>query len=1300
MTTAAPSNPYVGPRPFSTRERHLFYGRERESNALIPLVISGRIVLFYAQSGAGKSSLINARLIPGLRERNFYVLPVARVSGHDAGNEPVDNIFIYNLLMNLQGGTARISPEKLAHMRLKDYLADLEILPAAPDATIPLPATLPVDAPEVIEGVQPLALIIDQFEELFTTHPEAWSQRGPFFEQLCEAMEADPYLWAVISIREDYVALLDPYAYLLPGRLQSRFYMQRMGAQAALEAVKKPVEAVRPFDPGVAEKLVTNLSQIVVSRAGNTTVYADGQYIEPVQLQVVCYQLWENLKEQSGDRITEDDLNKLTGQSDLAEFVSRALGQFYEDAISSVLADPSVKVNERQLRHWFSHELITESETRGAVRQGADRTGSMPNGVVRLLQDKFIIRSETRGGNTWFEVSHDRFVAPILQQNRAWNEHHPRQILNDAEAWDKEGRDRLHLYEGRQLQAALKELKEKPDEFGDTERDFIRAGEAAAETNRSRRQRIVMGIFALALLVMAFLVAFATINAREANNQRATAVYQRSIVEDQKSTAVAAEAVAAMERDRAVTAEAAAQIDRNKALEAQSTSQAGQATAIAAGVEEARQRQAAQEAQKLAEENAQKAKIAQNDAEAGRLASLSDYFRDTQIDLSLLLSVAAVRLSNTWETGSALLDGVQRGLEVDISQARAPLFYDQGPNASAYSPDGSLIAIGMNDGTTLVLNSNGGGRAFTVPDDFNAKGQILSVAFDSTGKYLARSSGDAIVPLLDLQTQKVAKVIRPFGTTYSNIITLAFQPGGSLLAIATDKEPASGKGLVFIYNYETNQPYFTLDCGPNTCHTLAWSPDGTKLAVGNRIGTLQVLDVLKKQEIMNQPRAHQGDITGLEWYLDGQRLVSAGPDQRIIQWDPTNQTILRQTVRNETPIIMDMAMSMDGRYLLIGRTNLTGGINTTNQLTGLDALPWVTLWDAETLKPIDDFNKKLFAHTQAVGLVNFSPSGDRFLTIGFDRFVILWKFEPVNPISKVTETLNNAIVSLAEEAGKLVYAQMPNSGQVTISTEGAEKTTNITTISTDVAFGMLDGKNILASGDFNGKVFFYDPVTGSEVLPSVQAAKGTIQQVALSADGQRLAAAFCQGQAKCDLLNVIDLKGNTQDQPDLSSLSLGVITGLAFNPDGNLLAIGSSEGKIVFYHLDTKELEPLVTEGLAQKGTKLQITGLAFSPADANMFAAGLFGGRVALWKMDSRGPIGSLSEHANGDVTGIIFRLQPETNTWVMVTGSSRGEIRVWDIDPVSLADRACKIARRDITPEERSKFLPDSDPSQPICK
>ena len=52
-----PRNPYVGPRTFQRDEGHLFFGREHEARDLIALVSTERLVVFYAQSGAGKVRL-------------------------------------------------------------------------------------------------------------------------------------------------------------------------------------------------------------------------------------------------------------------------------------------------------------------------------------------------------------------------------------------------------------------------------------------------------------------------------------------------------------------------------------------------------------------------------------------------------------------------------------------------------------------------------------------------------------------------------------------------------------------------------------------------------------------------------------------------------------------------------------------------------------------------------------------------------------------------------------------------------------------------------------------------------------------------------------------------------------------------------------------------------------------------------------------------------------------------------------------------------------------------------------------
>jgi predicted GTPase len=77
----ATANPFPGPRPFAESDSLLFFGRDRELSDLVALLFAHRAVLLHAPSGAGKSSLVNAGLIPRARRRGFEFLPVARVRG-------------------------------------------------------------------------------------------------------------------------------------------------------------------------------------------------------------------------------------------------------------------------------------------------------------------------------------------------------------------------------------------------------------------------------------------------------------------------------------------------------------------------------------------------------------------------------------------------------------------------------------------------------------------------------------------------------------------------------------------------------------------------------------------------------------------------------------------------------------------------------------------------------------------------------------------------------------------------------------------------------------------------------------------------------------------------------------------------------------------------------------------------------------------------------------------------------------------------------------------------------------------
>jgi len=177
-------NPYVGPRPFEPQDGDRFFGRDREASELLSLVIAHRVLLLYAQSGAGKTSLINALLVSLLQEEGFEVLPLARVRGlipHDIKPREVPNVYVFNTLISWAEDEA--DPGRLAHTSLADFLSE-RVRPSDEEG---LPA--------------PRVLIFDQFEELFAFYPERWEDREGFFGQVRDALEADPLLRVVFVVR-------------------------------------------------------------------------------------------------------------------------------------------------------------------------------------------------------------------------------------------------------------------------------------------------------------------------------------------------------------------------------------------------------------------------------------------------------------------------------------------------------------------------------------------------------------------------------------------------------------------------------------------------------------------------------------------------------------------------------------------------------------------------------------------------------------------------------------------------------------------------------------------------------------------------------------------------------------------------------------------------------------------------------------------------------------------------------------------------------------------------------------------
>jgi hypothetical protein len=437
-------------------------------------------VLLYAQSGAGKSSLLNAGLIPRLRAKGFQVLPTTRVSGRlPAGITPgeISNLYIFNALRTWADS---LDLKALATKSLGDFLG----LPpktkecvdfATPDDSLGTEGTKSIEESEpgqqearqsaensarAKSAAPHKVLIFDQLEEIFEYYPERRNDRKNFFEQVADALERDSHLRVVFSIREDYLAQLIPYLAILPEGMKTRFRLERLRQPNALAAITGPPttlpEPRRVFAPNVAEKLVEELLKCRGVCAEGKPVEVPGDYVEPVQLQVVCASLWRKLPVS----VREINCENLKNHGDVTE----ALSNFYEDCLKETVARvPGVK--EGELRKWFGQVLITPSDTRGAAFRGPEEAGGIPNAAVGVLEDLHIIRKEERAGAEWYELNHDRFIGPVQKSNRRWFlKQGPavdimRRLEGQAEEWVRSGQSKTKLLTGVELAEAQRWLR-------------------------------------------------------------------------------------------------------------------------------------------------------------------------------------------------------------------------------------------------------------------------------------------------------------------------------------------------------------------------------------------------------------------------------------------------------------------------------------------------------------------------------------------------------------------------------------------------------------------------------------------------------------------------------------------------------------------------------------------------------------------------------------------------------------------------------------------------------------------------
>ena len=412
--------PYIGPRPFGKNDvdKKRFFGRDFEADEIVSLILGHRLVLVYAQSGAGKTSIINAKVTPMLEDYGFQVLPSARIGNvsnteeHSSSKTNIrssnnKNGYMYNAIQSLIREKID-SPSLLDKYELSDFLKSY----------------YPISTDDLTLQSKSQVLIFDQIEELFTFYPnDRWREHQKnFFQQIAKALEDNAFLHIVFVIREDYLAEFDPFIAILPERLRPRFRLERLRKGNALLAIKKPLEEMnwtlyqsfkKEIDADIS-KIMDDLLNIKSIDPFSGKIRAmKGQFIEPIHLQIVCQRWWQKQLSQENNKKFSSDDNILTN-------VDEALKELYESSIHKAVES---NISEEKIRKWCENRLITPNGTRGLVyltHKSID--DGIPSSVIDILESKYLIRAEMRSGFKWYELTHDRVIGPIKSSNQNWEE--------------------------------------------------------------------------------------------------------------------------------------------------------------------------------------------------------------------------------------------------------------------------------------------------------------------------------------------------------------------------------------------------------------------------------------------------------------------------------------------------------------------------------------------------------------------------------------------------------------------------------------------------------------------------------------------------------------------------------------------------------------------------------------------------------------------------------------------------------------------------------------------------------------
>lgn len=385
--------PYRGMHTFSEEQKNLFFGRSKPVNEIFSLLKNNALTVIFGTSGIGKSSLINAGLIPKLRE-NFYLPILLRVPFSDTNINPL-------------AYTRNIIEAEVKKYIYKDftYPENTTLWQFFREANYTGGAVIPV-------------LILDQFEEYFKFGKNNKNQADAFAKEISDLIEnrmpdelknADNYKTltasdaqnncrVIISLREDFLAPLEDLSKLIPSLNKMRYRIVQLRGKEAFDAVYQPAKDL--IDEATAVHLLKKIiPKKIKAETGNkdddaNEINWEQKDFEPYILSLFCYQVNEKRIAAKQAAISKELIDNTKVETILNDYYTSTIKKYsrwYKKDISDLL----------------EKNLVSEEGYRLLKPANSNEFKNVPERVITGLVNDRIIQIVNRNDINNIEISHD-----------------------------------------------------------------------------------------------------------------------------------------------------------------------------------------------------------------------------------------------------------------------------------------------------------------------------------------------------------------------------------------------------------------------------------------------------------------------------------------------------------------------------------------------------------------------------------------------------------------------------------------------------------------------------------------------------------------------------------------------------------------------------------------------------------------------------------------------------------------------------------------------------------------------------